>query len=202
MSKLYEARRRAGMTQQQAADAWSAATEKPRLAKTIGYYEAWPAKTGRKPSWSTLLELAGVYRCGVSDLVDGEDQPVPHEAVLAVIRHDGHVLLARRADTMMWTLPAATRKPGADPERTLVREVAAETGISVTVGRELGSRVHPVTRAFCRYFVCDYLAGEPVNGDPEENVSVAWVPLARLRDFIPANLFAPVADYLEGPARV
>ena len=73
-----------------------------------------------------------------------------------------------------------------------------ETGVHCSVRKALGSRVHPVTRAFCEYFLCDYLGGNAENCDMVENVAVAWVERARLTSFIPADrLFPPILKALE-----
>lgn len=164
--------------------------------KKLHYWE-----TGaRQISVPDLRRLAAVYRCRTGDLLD-DDAPAVAEAALAVVAHAGHLLLVQRADTLAWQLPAATVKPGHDPERALVREVHDETGVAVLSLRELGARVHPATKVWCRYFACRYLAGDPVNGDPTENAAALWAPVHQLTTFVPTGLYEPVMTYLGG-ARV
>ncbi len=205
-SPLYHARRRAGMTQQDAADAWNRAwpsDPKPKTAKALSYWET----DARQPSVASLRRLAEVYGCSVADLLEVPaqaapvDAPAPATSALAVVAHDEHVLLVQRAETLRWQLPAGSVKPEATPERVVVRETRAETGISVSVREFLGERVHPESKVLCRYYACDYLAGDVVNGDVEENADVVWAPIGRLGDFIPSGLFGPVVEYLRG-ARV
>lgn len=79
-----------------------------------------------------------------------------------------------------------------------VQETHAETGVHVAVREELGTRVHPKTGVLASYVLCDYLAGEASNLDPVENMDVAWVPLASLTRFIPAeNIYPPILSALE-----
>ncbi|MGJ9403231.1 NUDIX hydrolase [Arthrobacter sp. KK5.5] len=102
--------------------------------------------------------------------------------VKAVVhREDGAVLLVRRADNGLWTLPAGILEPGEEPAPAAVREVQEETGVDVEVVRLAGvGTTDPVTypngdRAQYLDIVleCRYLAGEArVNDD--ENTDVAW----------------------------
>ncbi len=83
-------------------------------------------------------------------------------------------------------------------EVAAVRETFTETAVHCAVRRRLGARVHPITNAFCEYFLCDYLGGTVENRDIVENVSVAWVDRAKLTDFIPAGtIFPPILKALE-----
>jgi hypothetical protein len=47
------------------------------------------------------------------------------------------------------------------------------------------------------YVLCDHLMGEPSNLDPAENAEAAFVPIASLTRFIPADrIYRPVLDAL------
>ncbi|MCT9932482.1 NUDIX hydrolase [Planotetraspora sp. A-T 1434] len=121
---------------------------------------------------------------------------------IAIVVKAGHVLLVCRRDAetagITWQFVAGVVKPGASPELAAVRETLAETGIHCTVRAHLGSRVHPVTGVLCDYYVCDYLAGDATNRDPDENVSVIWAPRSSLTRFIPPEqIYAPVLDAIE-----
>lgn len=130
-----------------------------------------------------------------------ETQPQPTEpspaaalqAALAVVIHDSHVLLVRplAPDTASWQFPAGIVKPGGSPEAVAVRETLAETGIDCAVRGRIGSRTHPITGVFCVYLRCDYLAGEPENRDPFENMNVRWVPAQDIERFIPTDRIYP-----------
>jgi 8-oxo-dGTP diphosphatase len=84
-------------------------------------------------------------------------------------------------------------KPEGSAHDVAVNETLAETGIDCAVRRRVGSRIHPKTGVYCVYLLCDYLAGDPVNRDPVENVSVRWVPINDLPQFIPDDLIYPPA---------
>lgn len=121
---------------------------------------------------------------------------------IAVVVKGGHVLLVCRRDTevtgLTWAFPAGVVKPGSSSEIAAVREVLAETGIHCGIRVGLGSRLHPVTGVLCDYWLCDFLAGDVENRDPDENVSAIWVPLAALTKFVPPErIFAPVLQALE-----
>jgi hypothetical protein len=48
------------------------------------------------------------------------------------------------------------------------------------------------------YQLAEYLMGEASNRDPIENADVAWVPIAALTKFIPADrIYAPILEALE-----
>lgn len=122
---------------------------------------------------------------------------------IAVVMRDADVLLVCRqdGDEISWQFPAGIVKPGGSAAKVAVRETLNETGIMVSVRRHLGERLHPVTRALCDYFLCDYIHGEAVNGDTSENVAVAWAPIRELARYIPsARIFPPILEALEAAA--
>lgn len=89
-------------------------------------------------------------------------------------------------------------KPDQDSAERAVEETAAETGVRCLVVRELGGRVHPLSGAWCEYFLAECLTGELVNGQPGENSDVTWAPLPTLTRFIQRDrIFRPVLDLLE-----
>ncbi len=189
-SPLTVMRKARELTQQQVAERWCAAF--PEDPKTAKYIACWENGT-RAASVPVLQKLAGIYDCTMAELL-GE---VPLAVALAVVTQGRQVLLVHNRDSDRWQFPAGTVKPSKDPERTAMRECRAETGTHVQVRSKLGQRVHPRTRALCLYFACDYLAGDVVNGDPDENTEVSWVPIAALGEFIPVgDLFEPVAKHL------
>ncbi|WP_329217364.1 NUDIX hydrolase [Streptomyces microflavus] len=120
-------------------------------------------------------------------------------AIAVVLRGTEVLLVCRRGDdNLSWQFPAGMCKPGAAVTSVAVQETHAETGVHVSVREELGTRVHPKTGVLASYVLCDYLAGEASNLDAVENMDVAWVPLASLTRFIPAeNIYPPILSALE-----
>lgn len=88
---------------------------------------------------------------------------------------------------LSWQFPVGVVKPGADAVDVVTSEVASETGVYAVVRTDLGQRVHPITGALCRYFLCDHLSGEVRNLDPIENGANLWARLADLTRYIPAT---------------
>ena len=131
------------------------------------------------------------------------EEPGAHllKVAIAIVTHGPNVLLVCRrndAGTWSWQFPAGMVKPEMNAEVAAVRETFVETAVHCAVRRRLGARVHPITNAFCEYFLCDYLGGTAENRDVVENVSVTWVDRAKLTDFIPAGtIFPPILKALE-----
>ncbi|MFD5419455.1 NUDIX hydrolase [Streptomyces sp. NPDC127069] len=122
---------------------------------------------------------------------------------IAVVVRAGEVLLVQRRDHggLTWQFPAGVVKPGGDAQVVAVRETLAETGVHCTVRVPLGARQHPATGVQATYWLCDHLMGEASNCDPEENSSVAWVPISSVSRFIPAErIYPPVLTALEAHA--
>lgn len=60
-------------------------------------------------------------------------------AASAFIRDaNGHVLLGRRTDVMLWAPPSGVMQLGETPSQTIEREVLEETGLQVQVERLIG----------------------------------------------------------------
>jgi 8-oxo-dGTP pyrophosphatase MutT (NUDIX family) len=161
-----------------------------------------------RPHAQRLLDrlLAGAHpyeRARFDDL--RKDPTVPAStglhAALAIVVRSQDVLLVRRREpkALAWQFPAGVVKPESAAEDVAISETIAETGIDCTVRTRIGSRVHPRTGVYCVYLLCDYLAGEPENRDPLENVSVRWVPISDLSNFIPESaIYPPVLEALAG----
>lgn len=119
---------------------------------------------------------------------------------IAVVRRGSDVLLVCRHDgtDISWQFPAGIVKPGGSAQKVAVRETLDETGVHCMIREHLGERLHPVTRAYCDYFICDYVHGEAINGDSSENVAVAWAPIAELERYIPTDrIYPPILNALE-----
>jgi len=123
-----------------------------------------------------------------------------HVAVAVVVRDARVLLVCRREEPggeISWQFPAGIVKPGRDPERVAVREVLAETAVHCLAVRSLGSRIHPVTRVYCDYVLCEYVVGTTTNADAVENAGVTWADRSQMIRLIPAQrIHPPVLDAL------
>ncbi|MEV0641652.1 NUDIX domain-containing protein [Streptomyces sp. NPDC050619] len=126
--------------------------------------------------------------------------PSPHIAG-AVIADAGRVLLIRRASpagALLWTFPSGKVEPGESGAEAAAREAGEEAGVTVEPLVVLGSRLHPVTGWRVVYVACQLLSGEAYPASPQEVAEVAWVPLVRLREYVPGGVYPPVLAYLDG----
>jgi 8-oxo-dGTP diphosphatase len=72
---------------------------------------------------------------------------------------EGRLLLVKRANPPAqgkWSLPGGRQEAGESPEQGVVREVREETGLVVTVGREVGT-VHRLAPSGDTYVIRDFV---------------------------------------------
>lgn len=179
-------------------------------AERIGRSEHWlvDLEAGKvDPRLSDVAALAALYHTDLVELFRGgekarRDGPEVLTVAIAVVTDGNRVLLVCRrheAGNVFWQFPAGVVKPEMDAAATAVRETFEETGIHCAVRQRLGRRLHPITRAFCEYFLCDYLSGTAENRDVVENMSVMWVDRSAVTDYIPTGRMFPAV--LEALAR-
>jgi 8-oxo-dGTP pyrophosphatase MutT (NUDIX family) len=130
------------------------------------------------------------------------ERPHPLMVAIAVVTKDSEVLVVCRRSTeesgITWQFPAGMVKPGAQPRHVAMRETLRETGIHCSVSQSLGRRIHPITNVICEYLLCEYVAGEAMNIDADENISVTWIHRDKLARIIPSHhIFPPVLEVLD-----
>ncbi len=132
------------------------------------------------------------------------DDPRPTRVVPAasaiVTDEGGRLLLAKRIDNNLWTIPGGTMEPGETIAETAVREVKEETGIDVEVVSLVGIYSNPhhvveysdgeVRQQFSVCFVCRRIGGDVATSDetsevgyfsPDEIEAMEIHPSIRLR---------------------
>jgi len=180
------------------------------LGVSVRSIAAWRASPAMIPQNETQRILDTAYEMAgeavrkrfihLSRLVASPAQAQALRVAIAVVRREDKVLLVCRQDDsdITWQFPAGIVKPGGSATKVAVRETLDETGVHCMVREHLGERLHPRTRAYCDYFLCDYVHGEAVNGDASENAAVAWAPIKELSRYIPEDrIYPPILDALE-----
>lgn len=96
------------------------------------------------------------------------------EVVCALIRQDGKVLLARRADNGLWELPGGKVEEGESPREALTREIAEELAAKVEVLEACGVVHEPRGQEVLSLsaYHCRVLGPGP---QALEHLEIAWV---------------------------
>jgi len=105
-------------------------------------------------------------------------------AVVAVVIHEGNVLLGRKklgSEGMMsgkWHVPGETLEEGETDEQGLARGIMEEAGIKIRPGKYLGSHETP-KGTIVKWYECEPLTWDITAGSDLEGVK--WVPLGEVR---------------------
>jgi ADP-ribose pyrophosphatase YjhB (NUDIX family) len=124
----------------------------------------------------------------------------PLKVVIGLVIWDNKILLVKRRDSelnLTWQFPAGILKKNKLPEIILEREVKSETNVICKVISSIGDRVHPDTEVICKYYLCEYLSGNAINADPEENEDVQWVKISNYEKYITSDIYTKVKSVLE-----
>ena len=102
-------------------------------------------------------------------------------ASAVVTDEDGRLLMGKRTDNSLWTIPGGTMKPHETIAETAVREVNEETGIDVEVVSLVGIYTNPrhvveysdgeVRQQFSVCFACRRVGGELSTSDETSEVA-------------------------------
>jgi ADP-ribose pyrophosphatase YjhB (NUDIX family) len=120
------------------------------------------------------------------------DAPAANSLVPAasavVVDQDGRILLHRRDDNELWSIPGGGMEVGERIVDTVVREVREETGLEVEPGRIIGIYSNPqhvveyadgeVRQQFSVCFVCRLVGGELATSD--ESLEVGFFTPAEI----------------------
>ena len=139
------------------------------------------------------------------------DAPKPNSlvpAASAVVANDrGEILLQRRSDNDLWSIPGGAMEPGETIRQTAIREVREETGIEVAPTRLVGIYSDPnhlveysdgeVRQQFSVCFACEAVGGELSTSD--ESSEVGYYPPEAIRDMnVHESIRRRIRDYLAG----
>ncbi|CRK56910.1 Nudix dNTPase DR1776 [Alloactinosynnema sp. L-07] len=104
----------------------------------------------------------------------------------AVIRRDGHLLLARQIGKSWYFLPGGHIEPGERVEPALVREIAEELGTDAKIAGFVGVVEHGYTEDGATHHELNLVFEIALaHGDPtsqEDHLEFHWLPLAKLAD--------------------
>ena len=114
--------------------------------------------------------------------------PIVLVAAVALVDADGRVLLAQRpagkSMAGLWEFPGGKVDTGETPEAALIRELAEELGIDVTLSClapfTFASHTYPDFHLLMPLYVCRKWSGIPA---AREGQRLAWVRPARLADY-------------------
>lgn len=125
------------------------------------------------------------------------------ESVIGITFNENRskVLLIKRRDVLLWTLPGGGIEPNETPEQAAIRETMEETGFKVAISRK--SAVYsPINRltTTTHVFECAVVDGSPITGP--ETFDVAFFPIEDLpKSFFELHRFW-LADALNHPDRL
>lgn len=115
-----------------------------------------------------------------------------------VLDAQGRCLLLRRsqickANAGKWEFPGGKLDPNERVDEALLREVAEETGLAVTVQRVAGAAESEMAERKIAYLILEVLAGTSEVQLSEEHDQFMWVAPDQLADIELASQFRPFA---------
>jgi ADP-ribose pyrophosphatase YjhB (NUDIX family) len=115
-------------------------------------------------------------------------------AVFVFIRKEDTILLVKQSyGKQYWSLPGGVMEAGESIDQAAIREVKAETGLDIRLGRLVGVYSKPDEGALALTFE-GFIEGGKLKADNEVS-EVGYFPLARLPDKIRAHLHQRVEDF-------
>jgi A/G-specific adenine glycosylase len=116
-----------------------------------------------------------------------KSKPVPHYNIaVAVIQKNGKVLIGKRDEKQMlgglWEFPGGKQEKNEGLDRTVLREVKEETGLTVKLSKELTVVKHAYShfKITLHPYLCDYVSGNEV---PQSATELKWVSIQELADY-------------------
>ena len=148
------------------------------------------------------MNFADTYLGRLRNLVGSRLLLVPG-ARIVIENHFGELLLHKRSDFGVWGLPGGNAEEGEDLEAVVIREVAEETGLSVSDVQPFGFGCDPAveTHTFpngdrCQFFALNFYT-RTFQGVPraeDETTDVGWFSSSELPEMLP-NMRRSVVAY-------
>ncbi|MBP9762326.1 hypothetical protein KBD34_01790 [Patescibacteria group bacterium] len=123
---------------------------------------------------------------------------------LAIIVSEGKVLIGKVKTELLpeyggleYVFPCTQPKNEENTTDALMREVALQCGIRVSIAEKIGERVHPVTNNLTEYYRCERSEDEAVKASPESDMEqYIWVEVQDIAKYMP-SLFEQIVEHLE-----
>ncbi len=123
---------------------------------------------------------------------------------LAILVSEGTVLIGKVKKELLseygglkYVFPCTQPKNEESATDALIRKVALQCGIRVSIAEKIGERVHPATNNLTEYYRCEKLDDETVEASPESDVEqYIWVEIQDIEKYMP-SLFEKVKKHLE-----
>lgn len=100
-------------------------------------------------------------------------------AVVAIINYQDKILIGKKKSDSkkylsgIWHIPGERVEEGETDQEALIRGMKAETGLTIKVGRYLGSPITPTSRLEARWYECFANTDKVTPG--EDLVEIKWV---------------------------
>jgi len=123
------------------------------------------------------------------------------EVTCAIIMEDGKVLITQRSESMphplQWEFPGGKMKPGESPERCIIREIAEELNVKISVEQLLPTveYAYPGKEIRLIPFICNLVSGEI---DLRQHRSYEWINREQLEDYSMLGADLEVARIMNG----
>lgn len=117
--------------------------------------------------------------------------------VATVVLRGGEVLLVKREDLEVWTIPGGAVEDGESLAGAAVRETREETGIEARLTRLVGAYSRPGMSRHVLVFAAEAVGGE-LRAQPEEAVDVGFFRADALPDPLLWWFHQPILDAVAG----
>ncbi len=122
-----------------------------------------------------------------------------YKIAVGIVKYKDRFLMTKRRkneNSLLWGFPAVQLKPCLDQATLLENEIKKETNIVARPILMIGERAHPNTPTYVYYWFCEYIEGDIINGDEQENEYVEWKTANEALSLITSDTFPPLKELL------